>query len=229
MKIIGLIGGTSWYSTIDYYRYINEGINQRLGGHASAKILLYSVNFSEIVPLTVKGDWDGIADIIIDAAKRLELAGADCVLLCANTMHLNAVKVQASISIPLIHIADVTVSAIKAQGLGGVLLLGTKYTMLSDIYLTRLRENGIEQFIPGNDDLELVNSSIFDELGKGIISPQTKHEYLRIIDQSVSLGAKGIIMGCTEIPLLLQPGDCSQPLLDTTRLHSAAAVDFALG
>jgi aspartate racemase len=228
MKVIGLIGGTSWYSTIDYYRYINEGINQRLGGHASGKILLYSVDFSEIVPLTVKGDWDGIATILIDAAKRLELAGADCVLLCANTMHLNAAKVQASINIPLIHIADVTVRAIKEQGLAGVLLLGTKYTMLSDIYLTRLRENGIEQLIPANNDLELVNSSIYDELGKGIISPQTKKEYLRIIDSSIPLGAQGVIMGCTEIPLLLQPGECAKPLFDTTRLHSAAAVDFAL-
>ena len=229
MKTIGLIGGTSWYSTVDYYRFINEGVNRRVGGISSAKIILYSLDFGEIVPHTKTGDWDAIAAILCDAAKKLDAAGADCLLLCANTMHLNAAKVQACINIPLIHIADVTVNAIKEQNLTGVLLLGTKYTMVSDIYLTRLRENGIEQFIPGTADRELVNSSIFEELGKGIILPQTKNEYLRIIDNSVSLGAEGIIMGCTEIPLLLKPGDCKAPLFDTTQLHSAAAVDFALG
>ena len=228
MKTIGLIGGTSWYSTVDYYRYINEGINRRVGGNSSAKIFLYSVDFGEIVSLTKTGDWDAIAVILCDAAKKLDAAGADCLLLCANTMHLNAAKVQACIDIPLIHIADVTVSAIKKQNLAGVLLLGTKYTMVSDIYSTRLQENGIEQFIPDANDRELVNSSIFDELGKGIILPETKNEYLHIIDKSMSMGAEGVIMGCTEIPLLLKPGDCKPPLFDTTQLHSAAAVDFAL-
>ena len=228
MKTIGLIGGTTWHSTVDYYRCINEEVNRRLGNDASAKILLYSVDFGEIAPLTKKQDWDSIAVIVSDAAKKLEAAGADCLLLCANTMHLIAEKVQACISIPLIHIADVTVKAIKASKLSSVLLLGTKYTMRSTFYYERLQQNGIKLFIPGENDLELINSSIFNELGKGIISSQTKAEYLRIIDEFTRRGAAGVVLGCTEIPLLLKPADCNLPLFDTTQLHSIAAGDFAL-
>lgn len=195
MKTIGLIGGTTWHSTIDYYRYINEGVNLHVGNNSSAKILLYSVNFGEIEPLTEQGNWHAIGMILSDAAKKLETAGADCLLLCANTMHLNAEMVQASVNIPLIHIADVTIQSIKEQNLDSVLLLGTRYTMQSEFYSERFKSAQIKLFTPRVEDIELVNRSIYQELGKGIISPQTKLGYLRIINGFVAQGAKGVILG----------------------------------
>jgi aspartate racemase len=228
MKTIGLIGGTTWHSTIDYYRYINEGINRQLGGNSSAKILLYSLNFAEIELLTGQGNWHAIGRILSNAAQKLEGAGAECLLLCANTMHLNAEMVEAAVNIPLIHIADVTVNAIKKQELDGILLLGTKYTMQSEFYAERFKKAGIELFTPGPEDMELINRSIYHELGKGIILPHTKQEYLRIVNESISRGAKGVILGCTEIPLLLQPADSGVPLFDTVQLHSSAAIAFAV-
>jgi len=227
MKTIGLIGGTSWHSTIEYYRIINETVNKRAGNNTSAKILLYSVDFGEIVVITEKGDWEGIAKILCDAAQKLELAGAECILLCANTMYINAGKVQASINIPLIHEADITVQAIQEQQLSAVLLLGTKNTMFGGFYLQRLRQYGIETFIPGGNLPDIINSTIYNELGKGIFLPETKKIYLDIIGDFVSQGALGVILGCTEIPLLLNQSDCTIPLFDTTMLHATAAVDFA--
>lgn len=227
MKTIGLIGGTSWYSTIDYYRIINETVNKRSGNNSSAKILLYSVDFGEIVVLTENGDWEAIAKILCDAAQKLELAGADCILLCANTMHINAEKVEAAINIPLIHVADVTVKAILEKKLSAVLLLGTKYTMFGGFYDQRLRQHGIKTFIPDGHLPDLINSTIYNELGKGIFLPQTKKTYLDIIRDFIPMGAEGVILGCTEIPLLLKQEDCSIPLFDTTMLHAISAVDFA--
>ena len=228
MKTIGLIGGTTWYSTVEYYRLINETVNKRHGDNTSAKILLYSVNFGEIEFLTERQDWDAIAEILTDAAKRLEMAGADCLLLCANTMHLNAARVQEAINIPLIHIADVTVKVIKEQKLAGVLLLGTRYTMMADFYPELLDKEGIKLFIPGAEDRDWINSTIYNELGKGVILEETQKKYLHIIQKFIPDGVQGVILGCTEIPLLIKPGDCSLPLFNTTYLHATAAVDFAL-
>jgi aspartate racemase len=168
MKTIGLIGGTSWVSTIDYYRIINKTVNERLGGNESARIILHSVNYGEIVTLTYQDDWDGIASIIINAARHAEKAGAACVLLCANTMHQIAERVQDAVSVPLIHVAGVTAKAIRQKELKTVLLLGTRYTMLSEFYEHKLKEQGIERIIPGENAREFVNSSIYNEMGKGI-------------------------------------------------------------
>jgi aspartate racemase len=228
MRTIGLIGGTSWYSTIDYYRVINETVNQRLGNNASAKILLYSVNFEEIASLSVKEDWDAIASILIIAARKLEVAGAECLLLCANTMHICADQVQEQLNIPVLHIADVVVKVIEEKKLSGVLLLGTRYTMLADFYPSRLQKAGIRLILPPPGKYEMINTSIYNELGKGIFMPSTKQAYIGIIHDSVNRGAEGVILGCTELPLLLNESDVALPLMDTTVLHATAAVDFAL-
>lgn len=228
MKTIGLIGGTSWVSTIDYYRIINSTVNKRRGGNESARIILHSVNYGEIVSLTQRGDWDAIGAIICAAAQNAENSGADCVLLCANTMHQIADRVQAAVSIPLIHVADVTAKAIRAKGIEAVLLLGTRYTMLSAFYRQHLEQQGIKLIVPGTASIEFVNNSIYNELGKNVFLPETKKTYLDIIDASVPAGAQGVILGCTEIPLLLKQEDCSLPVFDTSLLHATAAVDFAL-
>ena len=228
MKTIVLIGGTSWFSTIDYYRIINETLNKRLGNNASAKILLYSVNFDEIVTLTKNNDWEGIASIMKTAAKNLQLAGADCILLCANTMHIIADKIQTVLDIPLLHIADVVAAEIEQKKLKHVLLLGTKYTMQASFYCERLATNNIKLTIPNLDEMEIINNSIYNELGKGLILPETKKAYLDIINKYMLTGVEGVILGCTEIPLLIKPADCTIPLLDTTAIHATAAVDFAL-
>jgi aspartate racemase len=227
MKTIGLIGGTSWHSTIEYYRVINETVNARSGSSESAPMLIYSVNFGEIVALTERQDWEAIGAILSDAAVRLEKAGAECLLLGANTMHISAGRIQSAINIPLIHIADVTVGQVSKQNCEAVLLLGTKYTMLGGFYESRLRQSGIRTIIPAAERLDAINRSIYDELGKGIFSAATKNMYLEIIRESRSAGASGVIMGCTEIPLLLKQEDSPLPLFDTTTLHALAAVDFA--
>lgn len=228
MKIIGLIGGTSWVSTIDYYRIINSTVNERLGGNESAKIILHSVNYGEIVTLTHKGDWESISIIISAAARHAEKAGADCVLLCANTMHQIADRIQAAISIPLIHVAEVTARAIAQEKLEKVLLLGTKYTMTAGFYEQHLQKHGIHMVIPDEKTMEIVNSTIYNEMGKGVFLPETKKTYLDIINEYSSRGVEGVILGCTEIPLLIQPEDSALPLFNTTLLHATAAVDFAL-
>ena len=228
MKTIGLIGGTSWFSTIDYYRIFNETVNKRLGNNSSAKILLYSVNFDEIVTLTKQNDWEGIGNIMSAAAKNLELAGADCMLLGANTMHIIADKIQSSISIPLLHIADVVATEIVKKDLKHVLLLGTKYTMQSSFYENKLLSKGIKLTIPDFEEMEVINNSIYNELGKGLILPETKKIYLDIVKKYMAVGVEAVILGCTEIPLLIKQPDCTIPLLDTTLLHATAAVEFAL-
>lgn len=228
MKTIGLIGGTSWYSTIDYYRLINELVNKKLGGNEAAKMVLYSVNYGEIVKLTKAGNWDSISEIMTDAAKKLEVAGADCILLGANTMHYVADKVEAKITVPLIHITDATAKEIKKKGITTVALLGTKYTMQLDFYKDKLSTHGINTIIPDEEGIEFVNDSIYNELGKGLVLPQTKENYLRLIEQLEKQGAEGVILGCTEIPLLISQEDCSIPIFNTTIIHATAAVDFAL-
>jgi len=228
MKTIGLVGGTSWISSVDYYRLFNEITNQRLGGNEAAKIVLYSVNYGEIVGLTKKGNWDAIAAIIGDAAQKTEKAGADCILLGANTMHHIAERVQENVSIPLLHIADAAAKAIQEKGLSKVALLGTRYTMLFDFYKNKLASHGIETIIPDESGVTFVNDSIYDELGKGIFLPATKQKFVELIDQLSGEGAQGAILGCTEIPMLIKQTDTAIPVFDTTLLHTTAAVDFAL-
>lgn len=229
MKTIGLIGGITWLSTLDYYRLINQQVNERLGGVTSAKIILHSVEFSEIKMLTETNRWDDLAAIMCSTAQKIEQAGADCILIGANTMHKIADEVQASVGIPLIHIAEETAKAIERKQLKKVALLGTKYTMQLDFYTDKLSLFGIETIIPDSEqEIEFVNTAIYTEMGKGIFSPQTKAKFLSIIDRLVDRGAEGIILGCTEIPILIKQDDCNVPVFDTTYIHTKAAVDFAL-
>jgi aspartate racemase len=228
MKTIGLIGGTTWFSTIDYYRFINQEMNKRLGGDTSAKIILHSVNYAEIARLTKAEEWDAIADIICNAAQGIERTGADCILVCANTMHHIADKIASAVNIPFIHIAEVTARAIHDKGIRSVLLLGTKYTMTYRFYQDCLAGHGIRTIIPGISQVEWVNDSIYNELGKGIFLPETKGQYQKIIKECIDKGAVGVIMGCTELPLLLDQADYFVPLFNTTSIHATAAVDFAL-
>ena len=228
MKTIGLIGGTTWYSSIDYYRYLNQIVNERLGGDESARIILNSVNYAEIKKLTQANNWIAVSKIISEMAKKTETAGADCLLLGANTMHHIAEEVSAAINIPLIHVADAAAKAIQQKDISTIGLLGTKYTMQFDFYKNRLATYGITTLIPDEINIGPINNSIYNELGKGILLPETKQMYLEIIDQLMQEGAEGIVLGCTEIPLLIKQDDSPVPVFDTTLLHATAAVDFAL-
>ncbi|MBT8406578.1 MAG: aspartate/glutamate racemase family protein [Deltaproteobacteria bacterium] len=230
MKVIGMIGGMSWESTAEYYRIINETVKERLGGHHSAKILLYSVNFSEIELLQRKDEWQESTKIMCDAARRVESGGADCLLICTNTMHKTAPEVQSAVTIPLVHIADATAVEIKKKGIGKIGLLGTKYTMVEDFYKRRLTDNyALEVVIPQEDDCNVVNQVIYHELCMGKIQEESKNQFQRIINDLEAAGAQGVILGCTEISLLIKPGDSPLPLFDTTAIHANAAVEFALG
>lgn len=230
MKTIGLIGGMSWESSLEYYRIINEETKKHLGGLHSAKSLMYSVDFAEIEELQHKGDWETATKLMVDAAKRLENGGADFVLICTNTMHKMAKAVEEAISIPILHIADPTAEAIKAQGLTKVALLGTKYTMEQDFYRGRLIEQfGLDVIIPSETDRQTVHDIIYDELCQGEIKATSKQQYMEIIDRLVTDGAQGIILGCTEIGLLIKQADVALPVFDTTQIHATAAVEVALG
>lgn len=229
MKTIGLIGGLTWHSTLDYYRFINELTNERMGGLHSAKIILYSVDFAEIKVLTEQEKWQDIAAIVGKVAISLQQVGADFIVIGANTMHNIAEEIQTKISIPLLHIAVATANEIIKLGLQKVALLGTKYTMQMNFYKDKLAEKNIEVVIPDKKDIEYINNSIYAEFGKGIFLPETRTEYLRIIDDLVKQGAEGIIFGCTEIPILIKQQDCSIPVFNTSLIHAKAAVDFALG
>lgn len=228
MKTIGIVGGLSWVSSLEYYRVINETINKRLGGLQAGKIILFSVNYGDIKALTDKGDWQGITGIMIDAARKLELSGADCILLGANTMHKIADQVQEAITIPIIHIAEVVADVISGLHIHAAALLGTKFTMELDFYNDKLAKAGITTLIPEANDRDFIHASIYNELGKGIFLPETKAGYLKIINKLVERGAKGVILGCTEIPMLIRQEDCSVPVFDTTTIHCLAAVQFAL-
>lgn len=228
MKTIGLIGGITWLSTLEYYQLINQLVNQRAGGVSSAKLIVFSVDFSQIKTLTEAGDWDSIAGIMCDAAEKLQEAGADFLLIGANTMHKIADRIQQRVRIPLIHIASVTADAILQKGLQKVALLGTKYVMQMDFYTNKLAEKGITTLIPDADAIAYINEAIYTEFGKGIFLPETKKRFLEIIDSLIAAGAEGVVFGCTEIPILLKQEDCSIPVFDTTALHANAAVNYAM-
>jgi aspartate racemase len=229
VKTIGLIGGMSWESSLEYYRIVNETAKVRLGGLHNAKSLLYTVDFAGIERFQNAGDWDGAARVLVDAAQSLERGGADCVVICTNTMHKVAALVESAVSIPLIHIADATAERIKARGLQRIGLLGTAFTMEQDFYKGRLTDkHGLEVIVPGEADRRVVHGVIYDELCLGVVNPDSKLEYTRIMRELVSDGAQGIILGCTEIMLLVGQDDSSVPVFDTTTIHAVAAVEFAL-
>lgn len=229
MKTIGLLGGMSWESSLEYYRLINEIVRDRLGGLHSAKSIMYSVEFAEIETYQHRGEWDKAGEILIEAAQAVERAGADCLLICTNTMHLLAPQVQAAIDIPLLHIADATAVAIKQAGLTDIGLLGTEFTMTMDFYKGRLTDqHGLNVLIPPDTHRQQVHRIIYDELCLGQILPHSKATYQTIIADLVADGAEGVILGCTEIGLLIKEGDTAVPIFDTTYLHAATAVDFAL-
>ena len=228
MKPIGLIGGLTYVSTIEYYRYLNELANAKLGGAEAANIIMYSVNFGEIKVLTDAGDWNGMTAIMCDAAEKIENAGAACILLGANTMHKIADEVQAAIKIPIIHVAEAVARDISTVGLKKVGLLGTRFTMQESFYKERLTNHGIEIIIPDQDEVDFINYTIYNEFSKNIFSAETKGAYLHVVSRLKKRGAEGIIMGCTEIPSLIDQSDCDIPLFDTVKIHSAAGVDFVL-
>jgi aspartate racemase len=228
VKTIGLIGGMSWESTVTYYQIINEVIKSKLGGSHSAKILLYSVDFHEIEECLVKQDWDKGADILIHAAKALELGGADFIAICTNTLHKVVPLIEQHISIPILHIADATADELEKSNIKTIALLGTKYTMTQDFYKDRLLQRGFEVIIPEEKDIEVVNSVIFNELCMGVIKQESKNEYIRIINSLADRGAQGAILGCTEIGLLVQQKDTAVNVFDTTVIHAARAALMAL-
>ena len=229
MKTIGLLGGMSWESSIEYYRIINQEVKARLGGMHSAQCLMYSVDFSAIEKLQHAGEWDALTQAMIDAVRRLEKGGADILVICTNTMHRMADEIQAVTRIPLLHIADATAAAIKALGLHTIGLLGTRFTMEGDFYRGKLeKDHGLKVLIPDNEGREIVHHIIYDELVQGIIREDSRKAYLGVIAELKSRGAEGVILGCTEIPLLVKQADVSIPIFDTTTLHAKAAVEWAL-
>ncbi|ATG02298.1 aspartate/glutamate racemase [Lelliottia amnigena] len=229
MKTIGLIGGMSWESTIPYYRLINEGIKQHLGGLHSASLLLHSVDFHEIEACQASGEWDKAGEMLAQAALGLERAGAEGILLCTNTMHKVASHIETCCSLPFLHIADATGRAIAATGMQRVALLGTRYTMEQDFYRGRLETQfGIESIVPDEADRARINQIIFEELCLGTFSDASRHYYLSVIDKLAKQGAQGVIFGCTEIGLLVPAEESPIPVFDTTAIHAVDAVEFML-
>lgn len=228
MKTIGLIGGMSWESTVTYYQIVNETIKRELGGLHSAKVLLYSVDFAEIEKYQASGEWEKSAEVLADAAMNLEKAGADYIVICTNTMHKVAPEIQKKISIPIIHIAEATADELKLKGISKVGLLGTKYTMTQEFYKSKLIEAGIEVVIPDQAGVETVNDIIYNELCLGIISEESKKKYLSVITDLEERGAQGVILGCTEIGLLIQQKDTKLPVFDTTQIHATKAALMAI-
>lgn len=229
MHTIGLIGGMSWESSVEYYRIINEAVRDRLGGLHSAQCLMYSVEFADMEVLQREGRWDEADQMMVDAAQRLEQGGAECVVIATNTMHKSVNAIQKAVSIPLLHIADAAAVKICAQGLQTVGLLGTRFTMEEDFYTGRLVEKfGLNVLIPEKEERDMVHRVIYDELCLGLVQDASRAAYREVIANLVARGAQGIILGCTEIGLLVKPEDSLVPLFDTTRLHAEAAVDWAL-
>ena len=229
MRTLGLIGGMSAESTVVYYQVINRLVRERLGGLHSAKLVLWSVDFAPIAELQAKDDWAATGRELSEAARRLEAAGAQALLICANTMHLNAAEVQAAVGVPLLHIGDATAAALKALQVARPLLLGTRFTMEKPFYAERLRAAGLDPRIPDGDDRARLHAIIFDELVRGIVSASSKAEVLAMIGRGRQAGADGVIFGCTEIGLLLDPAELDLPAVDTAVAHCEAAVAFALG
>lgn len=229
MKTIGLIGGMSWESSLEYYRIINETVKAELGGHHSCDCLMYSVDFGPVKDLQHAGEWDKLTTIMIEAARRLEKGGAELLVICTNTMHRMAPDIEKEIRIPIIHIADTTAAEIKKASLKKVLLLGTRFTMEQDFYKGRLTEkHGIEVLIPDEEDMVTVHNIIYNELVMGKILEESRKKYRDIIRKMVSRGAEGVILGCTEIPLLIKADDSPVPVFDTTTIHAVKAVEIAL-
>lgn len=228
MKTIGLLGGMSWESTASYYQLINQGINKKLGGLSSAKICLYSVNFDEIEKLQHQGDWPNTAKILSESAQAIEAGGADFLLICTNTMHKVADSISNAITIPILHIADATAEQLKRQRITKVGLLGTKFTMAQDFYKGRLRDKfAIDVIVPSDNEQDVVHQIIYQELCLGKITPSSKQQYLAIIDRLHQAGAQAIILGCTEIALLINQNDTDVLLFDTTAIHAQAAIELA--
>lgn len=229
MKTIGLLGGMSWESSLEYYRILNETVKARLGGFHSADCLMYSVDFDEVEKLQHQDQWDELTGMMITAAKRIEAGGAEILVICTNTMHKMAPEMQSAIGIPLLHIADAAGEAIKSQGLHTVGLLGTKFTMEGDFYRKRLNEQfELKVLIPEEADREMVHNTIYGELVKGMIRPESRQAFQTVIEKLRQRGAQGVILGCTEIPLLVKQADVDIPVFDTTRIHAEAAVDWSL-
>ena len=228
MKTIGLIGGMSWESTVTYYQIINETVKRELGGLHSAKILLYSVDFAEIEEYQAKGLWEKSAEVLADAARNLERAGADFIVICTNTMHKVAPQIREKIRIPILHIAEATAEALLEKGITKVGLLGTKYTMTQEFYKNKLTEAGIAVVIPDAEGVERVNDVIYGELCLGKIRKESRAAFLEIIEQLAAEGAQGVILGCTELGLLVRQADTSMPVFDTTQIHAEKAAQLAL-
>lgn len=228
MKTIGLIGGMSWESTVTYYQVINETVKEKLGGYHSAKVLLYSVDFAELEECLTGGDWDKCCEILSEAAAKLERAGADFILICTNTMHKVADRVQKAITVPLVHIAEAAAYEMNKRKIKKAALLGTKYTMKQAFYKEILEDAGISVIVPDEHDMELMNKIIFDELCLGIISEKSKKECLRVINDLAEKGAQGVILGCTEIGLLIRQEDTTLPVFDTMLIHAEKAAVMAM-
>ncbi|MFI1679300.1 aspartate/glutamate racemase family protein [Streptomyces sp. NPDC020607] len=228
MKTIGLIGGMSWESSAEYYRLLNELVRERLGGLHSARCVLYSVDFAEIEQLQVQGEWERAGDVLAAAAKGVEAAGADLVLICTNTMHKVADQVKAAISVPLLHLGDATAEAVRRAGITRVGLLGTAFTMEQDFYRDRLAGHGLDVLVPDAEGRGLVHRVIYEELCLGVVREESRAAYQEVIRSLVRRGAEGVILGCTEIELLIGEADSPVPVFPTTRLHAEAAVDAAI-
>jgi aspartate racemase len=229
MKTVGLLGGMSWESTADYYRAINEGVKKRLGGLHSAKIAMYSVDFAQIEHMQHEGDWEGTAKILSDAAQKVESAGADFLLICTNTMHKVSPQIEEAIDIPLLHIADATAEVLVGEGIKTVGLLGTAFTMEQDFYKGRLKQRyGLNVLTPNQEDILVVHDVIYQELCQGDVRKESKDEYLRIIESLSNQGADAVILGCTEIGMLVNQSDTNIRLFDTTEIHAESAVKYAI-
>lgn len=228
MKTIGLIGGTGWVSTIEYYRLINVGINEKLGGQNAARCILYSFNYADIDKLNQKDDHQGTGKLVIDAALKLKAASAECLVICANTLHMFYDELVEKVQLPVIHIADATAAEIKKKKLTKIGLLGTKFTMEMDFYTNRLSKAGIESLVPEKPERLFIHNAIVNELLKENFKPETKKRFLEIIGDLEQKGAQGIVLGCTEIPLLIKQADTHLPIFNTLEIHAQAAVDFAL-
>ena len=228
LKTIGLIEGMSWESTVTYYKIINETVKEKLGGLHSAKCILYSVDFQEIEECQANGNWEKSGEILGEAAYNLEKAGADFIVICTNTMHKVVNQIKEKISIPILHIAEMTAEKILEKGLKNIALLGTKYTMEQDFYKSKLIEKGINVIIPDKNDIEIINEVIYDELCLGTINSDSKKKFLEIVDKLRSKGAEGIILGCTEIGLLIKNEDTDVPLFDTAIIHAEQAAIYSI-
>ena len=228
MRTIGMLGGMSWESTAIYYRLANELVRQRLGGHHSAPILMSSVDFAEMEQLQATDQWGRAGELLADEATRLEAAGAELLVLCTNTMHKVAAAIEDAVGIPLLHLGDVTAAAVRREGPDPVGLLGTAFTMSQDFYRVRLESHGLTVLVPSEDDQALVHSVIYDELCQGVVREESRAAYVEVVERLVSRGAEGIILGCTEIEMLIGPDDLQVPSFPTTSIHVAAAVDAAL-